>query len=396
MTGRPNLMTPELKANPFPLYAELRRNAPVSQVDPGGMWAVTRYDDAMAVLKNPRTFSSAGFGLATNPPWLGGNPVSQSMGALDPPQHGRLRTLVNRAFTPTAVARMEPRVRDFVARVATALPLGRPVDMVPAFALPVPAYVLGELLGLDPSLHSQLKRWADQLTSVTAIRAEETERQEPVRQAVAEVRRYFSEVVELRRQRPGEDLVSDLLRARVDGEALTQDELLAFMFLLLLGGLETTVHLMGLCVLALMEHPEVMERLRADRSLVPNFVEEVLRTGAPGHGLLRLTTEEVELGGVRLPKGARVVVLLGSVCRDESQFKDGERFDLDRPGSQLPFGHGPHYCIGAALARLEAKLATEALLERCGGISPGEGPVVWHRSMVVRGPSSIPAVLHPA
>ncbi|WNG43909.1 cytochrome P450 [Archangium minus] len=396
MSGRPNLMTPELKANPYPLYAELRRNAPVSQVDPGGMWAVARYEEGMYVLKNPRLFSSAGFGLATNPPWLGGNPVSQSMGAMDPPQHGRLRMLVNHAFTSAAVNRMEPRVRAFAQEVVAKLPLEHPVDMVPAFALPVPAFVLGNLLGLDASLHSQLKRWADQLTSVTAIRPDETERQEPVRQAVADVRRYFSEVVERRRREPGEDLVSDLLRARVEGEALTDDEILAFLFLMLLGGLETTVHLMGLCVLALMEHPDVMARVRADRSLIPRFVEEVLRTGAPGHGLLRVTTEEVELGGVRLPKGARVVVLLGSLCRDEALFPNSERFDIDRPGSQLPFGHGPHFCIGAPLARLEARLAVEALLERYGGVSPGPGPVVWHRSMVVRGPSSIPALLHPA
>ncbi|HLM43206.1 MAG TPA: cytochrome P450, partial [Myxococcaceae bacterium] len=171
VSGRPNLLTPELKANPYPLYAELRRDSPVCQVDPGGFWAVTRYDDAMFVFKNPQLFSSEGFRLATNPPWLvGGNPFSESMLTMDPPKHGRLRSIVSRAFLGPALAKMESRIRTFAHEVVEALPLERPIDIIPNFALRVPAHIIGELLGLDPSLHLKLKYWADQLTSVTAIR----------------------------------------------------------------------------------------------------------------------------------------------------------------------------------------------------------------------------------
>ncbi|QRN96158.1 cytochrome P450 [Archangium violaceum] len=397
MSGRPNLMTPELKANPYPLYAELRRSAPVSQVDPGGFWAVARFEDAMFVFKNPQIFSSEGFGRATNPPWIGSNPFSESMIAMDPPRHGRLRSLVNRAFGNAAMVRLEPRVRAFAEEVVAALPLGRPVDMIPAFSLPVPASVLCLLLGLDPSLRMDLKRWADQLTTVTALGPADTERHGPVRQAIAEARRYFGEVVEARRCQPGDDMVSELLRAQVEGEALTDDELMAFLFLLLVGGLETTVNLLGLSLLVLMERPELLARLRADRSLLPRFIDEVLRFEAPAQGALRMTTREVELGGVRLPERARVVVLMGSANRDEAHFPDADRFDLDRPRPHaMPFGHGAHFCIGAQLARLEARLALDALLDRCGGLSPVPEPVAWHRSMVVRGPASLHAVVHPA
>ncbi|HEX8819011.1 MAG TPA: cytochrome P450 [Archangium sp.] len=395
-SGRPNLLTPELKANPYPLYAELRRNSPVCQVDPGGLWAVTRYDDAMFVFKNPQLFSSQGFRIATNPPWLvGGNPFSESMLTMDPPRHGRLRTLVTRAFVGPAVTRMESRIRTFAEEVVSALPLEQPLDIIPNFALRVPAHIIGELLGLDPSLHLKLKYWADQLTSVTAIRPEDTVRQEEVRQAIADLKRYFGEVVEARRQEARDDLVSELVRARVEGEALTHDELMAFLFLLLVGGLETTVHLLGFSVKILMERPELLARLHADRSLMSRFVEEVGRYETPAHGVMRVTTDEVELGGVRLPKGSRVVVIMGSVGRDETHFPDGDRFDIDRPVPQnIPFGYGAHFCLGAQLARLEVRLALNALLDHCVRISPVPEPVRWHRSMVVRGPSSVHVVLH--
>jgi cytochrome P450 len=398
VSGRPNLLTPELKANPYPLYAELRRDSPVCQVDPGGFWAVTRYDDAMFVFKNPQLFSSEGFRLATNPPWLvGGNPFSESMLTMDPPKHGRLRSIVTRAFLGPALAKMESRIRTFAHEVVEALPLERPIDIIPNFALRVPAHIIGELLGLDPSLHLKLKYWADQLTSVTAIRPDDTARQEELRQAIADLKRYFGEVVEARRQHPSDDLVSDLIRARVEGEALTNDELMAFLFLLLVGGLETTVHLLGFSAKILMERPELVERLRADHSLISRFVEEVGRYETPAHGVMRVTTDEVELGGVRLAKGSRVVVIMGSVGRDEKYFPDGERFDIDRPVPQnIPFGHGAHFCLGAQLAKLEVRLALDALLTRCARISPVPEPVQWHRSMVVRGPSSVQVVLHGA
>lgn len=398
MTTRYNLLSPELKENPYPAYAEMRRSAPVCQVDPGGMWAVTRLDDAMYVLKNPELFSSRGFGVATNPPWLGGNPFSASMIALDPPQHGRLRNLIARAFGSAAVARMEPRIRAFAEQAVAELPLGEPLDIMPPYALRIPASVIGDLMGLDPSLHARLKRWADLITGgVTTVRPEELDRKELARAAVADLRRYFGELLEKRRREPAEDLTSDLLRAEVDGEALTEDELIAFLSLLLVGGIETAVNMLGASLVVLLDRPDLFAALRADRSLLPAFIDEVLRYEPPVQAAPRLTTAEVEIAGVKLPKGAPVLVMLGSANRDEAHFPDGDRFDITRPGPKnLPFGHGIHFCLGAALARLEGRLALSALLDRVSGISRGPLPMTWHRTLVVRGPGSLPIVLHPA
>jgi cytochrome P450 len=398
MSTRYDLLSPELKANPYPTYAEMRRATPVCQVDPGGMWAVSRYDDVMYVLKNPQLFSSQGFRVISNPPWLGGNPLADSMLAMDPPEHGRQRGLITRAFVASAMARLEPRVRAFAQQAVAELPPGQPLDMVPPYALRIPAYAIGDMMGLDPALHARLKRLADLTTSgVTTVRPEEHDRKQLARDAVAEETRYFGELLERRRREPGEDLVSDLLQARVEGEALTQGELVAFLSLLLVAGIETAVNLLGSSLAVLVERPDLWARLRADRSQIPAFIEEVLRYEPPVHSVPRVTTEEVELGGVRLPEGARVLALLGSACRDEAQFPEGDRFDMARPGPQnLPFGHGIHFCLGATLARMEGRLALEALLDRCDRISRGPEPMTWHRSLVVRGPGSLPLVLHPA
>jgi cytochrome P450 len=398
MSTRYHLLSPELKANPYPAYAEMRRSAPVCQVDPGGMWAVTRYDDVMHVLKNPQLFSSRGFGVATNPPWLGGNPFSDSMITLDPPQHGRLRMLVSRAFGAPAMARLESRVRAFAEQAVAGLPMGQSVDLMPSYGLRIAAGVIGDMMGLDPALHGRLKRWADLITGgVTTVRPEEEDRKQLARDAVADLRRYFGELLDRRRQEPGDDMVSDLLRARVEGVALTQDELIAFLALLLVGGIETVVHLMDTSILVLLERPELMARLRADRSLIPAFIEEVLRYEPPIQAAPRMTTEEVELGGVRLPKGAPLLAMLGSACHDETHFPDGDSFNMDRPGPQnLPFGYGAHFCLGVQLARMEGRLALEAFLTRVGRVERGPEPMTWHRTLVVRGPGSLPAVLHPA
>ncbi|MHA7631260.1 cytochrome P450 [Corallococcus sp. M7] len=397
MSERFNLLSPEVKANPYPTYARMRREAPVCQVEPGGMWAVSRHEDVLRVLKDPQRFSSQGFRVATNPPWLGGNPFSESMLTMDPPQHGRLRVLVQKAFGAGAMARLEPRVRDICRQAVAELPRGVPVDLMPPYALRIPAAVISELLGLDPSRATRLKQWADLITGgVTTVRPEEEDRKQKARDAVAELRQYFGEVLDARAREPGTDLVSELQQARVDGEALSKDELIAFMALLLVGGIETVVHLLGASLVVLREHPEIWAQLRSDRSRIPAFIDEVLRYEPPAQAAPRLTTEAVELGGVSLPKGAPVLVLLGSAAHDDAHFPDGDRFNLSRPGPQnLPFGHGVHFCLGAQLARLEGRLALEAMLDAFRHLQAGPEPMTWHRTLVVRGPATLPLVLHP-
>ncbi len=396
MSGRVNLLAPEVRANPYPVYAELRRHAPVCQVDPGGYWVIARHDDVVAAFKNPQLFSNTGVRVATKPGWLGHNPFADSMVGLDPPHHTRLRNLVNRAFGPPALARLEGRVRHYAEAIVARIPEGREVDFVDAFTLPLPASVIGELLGLDPSLHPRCKRMADDLTSITANPQDEKRREE-IRASVRETEAMMAEVLAQRRREPREDLVTDLLQARVDGQSLSDAELMSFMFLLVVAGLETNIHLLGHSVRILMERPDVLARLRADRSLIPRFIEEVLRYEPPVQAMGRLTTAEVELSGVRIPAGAAVMLLIGSANHDDTRFPGADRFDMDREGvNNLPFGHGIHFCLGAPLARMEGRLALEAVLDRCGRLERGPEPMTWHRTLVVRGPGSVPLVLHPA
>jgi cytochrome P450 len=395
MSPRLNLLAPEVRANPYPHYAELRRTSPVCQVDPGGLWAVTRYDDVVAVLKNPQLFSSEGMRRATCPPWLEDAPFAHAMIVQDPPAHGRLRALVNRAFGPSALSRLEPWVRRIAESLAGRLPRGGTFDFVEAFGQPLPVSVMGELLGLDASLQPHFPRWAEDLTSTSTVRPGDTARMEQIRSSVREARAHLSEVLASRRRSPGEDMVSDLLAARMDGEALTDAELLSFLFMLLIAGIETTIHLLNHSARLLMAHPGVLARVREERSLLPRLVEEVLRYEPPVHGVLRVTTAETELGGVRLPQGAWMLVLLGSANRDEARFPGADRFELERSGPQnLPFGHGIHFCLGAPLARLEARLGLEALVSRFSAIVP-RGPVTWNHSLSVRGPKALPVELTP-
>jgi cytochrome P450 len=397
MSLRLNLFAPEFRDNPYPFFAEMRRQPTLTPVDPLGFWAVTRYADVLHVLKNPQLFSSTGGRALAEPAWLGcPNPFADSMVMLDPPRHTRLRALVNRAFSPTALARLEPRIRGFAQQAAAQLPLGRSIDFIGAFALKLPVAVIGELLGLDASLHARFKRWSDDIINTSNPAPDDHAWKAQIRGTYAEMEHYLRGVIEDRRRQPREDMISDLLAARMEGESLSDKELMGFLFLLLVAGLEATVHLLGHSARALCQQPELFARLRSDRSRIPTFIEEVLRCEPPAQVVMRLTTADTELSGTRLPAGTHLMLMLGSASRDEAQFLEGDRINLDREGSHtIPFGHGIHFCLGAPLARLEARIAVEALLERCGGLSRDASPVQWNESIVVRGPAVLPLRLLP-
>ena len=397
MSGRLNLMAPEFRANPYGFYAEMRRSPTLTQVDPGGLWVVSRYADVQNVLKNPQLFSCSGHEAIANPPWLGrSNPFAESIIMMDPPRHTHLRALVNRAFGPPVLARLEPRIRAYVEQITAELPAGSPVDFVEAFSLRVPIFVLGELLGVDGALRSRFKRWSDDIVAIGATPPDAHELHARIRASMDEMEQYLRGVLEERKRQPREDLVSDLLAANVDGPTLTESELMGFMILLFVAGLESTVNLLSNSARVLADHPDVLARLRADRSLIPQFVEEVLRYESPTHALLRRVTAETELSGVRLEPETTILLLIGSASRDEALHPNADRFNLDRSGQyNLSFGHGIHFCIGAPLVRLEARLAMEALLSRFSGMSLA-GPAQWNQSLVARGPLVLPLTLRAA
>ncbi len=390
------LMSPEVRANPYPLYAELRRTG-IRQVEPGGMWAVSRYDDVVAVLKDPRRFSSEGLGQAFLPPWLPRNPVAQSLVMKDPPAHTRLRGRVSRAFGPAALTVLEPRIRTIAEQLAEQLVRREgEVDFMAEFAQRLPVGVLGLLFGLEPAQHPRLKEWADDLISLPAGR-HSPEEQARIRESLASLERCFEELIAARRRALGDDLVSELIRPDADGSVLSHEELISFLFSLLPAGIETTVYLMANTMVVLTDHPQERAQVLADRRLIPQALDEVLRYEPSGHSSLRIVTEDTELSGVRLPRGSMVVVLMAAALRDERQFPQADRFLLERDrASHLAFGHGVHYCLGALLAKLEARLGLEALFSRVRDFTRPAGELQWNPSLIARGPLALPLRLERA
>ncbi|QRO00846.1 cytochrome P450 [Archangium violaceum] len=394
MTNPINLMAPEVLANPYPYYAELRRLSPVCQVEPHGMWAVSRYEDVLFVLKNSALFSSSGFTVAWQPAWVGYNPMANSMITRDPPQHTRLRSLVLRAFGPATIARLESRVRATAEKLSSGLVDG--ADFVKTMALPVPAYVISEILGLDHQLLPYFKQWSDDIVAITPTPAS-PEAAERIRGTIAKLTGYVGQVIEERRREPADDTVSELLRAEVEGQRLTDVEIKDFLILLLVAGLESTTNLLGNSLLFLANHPEMMARLRAEPSLIPLFIEEMLRYDGVAPGVPRIAASDIILSGVTVPRGAMVFPLISSANRDEQKFPDPDRFDLHR-GSQggLAFGQGAHFCLGALLARMEVRIVLETVVARFQRVERTAGEISYQCALTTRGPVALPLRYIPA
>ncbi|EPX65330.1 putative cytochrome P450 hydroxylase [Cystobacter fuscus DSM 2262] len=395
MQSTPDLMTLAHRLNPYPLYAELRRNHPVCRVEPGGLVAVSRYKDVEYVLKHPEFFSSHGFRIAWQPEWAGDNPLAQSLAASDGKEHARLRSLVSRAFTPVAINRLDEKVRANAARLAEGLHARGEVDFMEEFATPLPARTISDLLGIDPTLERHYKRWTEVLVSIAPV-PENDEHVTRTRDTIAELKHYVQQIIDARRSQPSDDVMGLIVRGGPDGQRLSDQEIIGLAFTLLAAGLETTSFFFAHALPLLAERPDVFERLRADRELLPKFIEEMLRYDGPVRGLPRIVTADVELSGVRIERGACVLSLIASANRDEVRFPHADRFDLDREQTGISFGAGSHFCLGAFLARLEARAGLGALLDRFSGFSLLPEGVVWNRSLVTSGPLKMPVRFLPA
>lgn len=402
MTATPNLASPALRANPFPIYAQLRHQAPVHRItfaDGKPAWLIMRYADVASALKDPR-FAKNPLKTLTpeeqkkNLPWIPGflDPLRYNMLDQDPPDHTRLRGLVHKAFTPRTIEQLRHKIESMCDELlARALARGE-MDFVADFALPVPLFVIAEMLGIPPADRLRFRKWTDRLLSFGS----------PadmifVIPAIWAFLRYIRQLVAKRRGSTGEDLLSALLRAEEDGDRLSEDELLAMVFLLLVAGHETTVNLISTGLLALFDQPEAFERLRSEPSLVPSAVEELLRfTSVVDFGTERYTAVDVDVGGHIIPRGERVFCMLGSANHDEQVFEEPETLRLDRqPNRHLTFGMGAHACLGAPLARMEAQIAFTALLRDAPRIRlaiPRE-KVRFKKSMALRSLTALPVVV---
>jgi len=395
-----NPLAPESRANPYPGYALLRKEAPVHEMQPFGVFALSRYQDVFHVLKHPEIYSSHGMrammrgetGMMGGVGGRGRSSVlfeSDNLIASDPPVHDRLRAVVNRGFTPRRVAALEPRVREIADECLSSVVSTGRMDLVADLSIPLPVRVIAELLGVPSERLHDFKRWSDAIiTSSTGVAgAADPEKSLSAREEFLD---FFAEAIALRRKRPTDDLISTLIRAEQGEGTLSEGEVLAFTVLLLVAGNETTTNLLGNALLALTEHPEELEKVTDTPALIPSLVEEALRYDSPVQGIFRQTLSDTELSGVPIPKGKMVMVLLGSANRDEEWLPDASCFDVTRnPKGHLGFGFGLHFCLGASLARLEARVALEELFRRCTKIERTTSQVEWIDSLILRGPKAL-------
>lgn len=385
MVAAPNVNDPAFLENPFPFY-ELGRAMSPLVLPERGLAMVFGYEDCAAILKDWETWSSR-----FPPPPGVENPPEPLMLNSDPPRHTRLRSLVSQAFTPRMVEQLEPRIRE-VARelLAPALEAGE-CDLVAALAYPLPVIVIAEILGIPPGDRAKFKEWSDE-----AVASLGTGLQGGGRQLRAEVfeemRDYFTRMTDERRQRPRNDLISGLVQAEQDGERLTFTDLLQMLILLLVAGNETTTNLISNAMLSFLEHPGELAKVEAEPGLIPSALEEVLRFNSPVQATARRPTREVELRGKTIPANMPTLVWLAAANRDPGQFPEPLRFDVTRsPNRHLAFGLGIHFCLGAPLARLEARVAYEELLARATGFErTTTGPLPRVPTFFMRGVLELP------
>jgi len=383
---------------PHELFARLRREAPVLRhplPDGSAFWVLTRHRDVARVSRDWATFSSERrTALLNEPPEEGKRELRMMLLNMDPPRHGRLRSLVNRGFTSRMIERLTEPVRRLCATiVAAALDRGE-CDFVAQIAAPLPLQVIAEMLGIPEGDRRQIYEWSDQM--LLGHDPEGRGTGEGPGRASAAMFAYANELARRRRLHPQDDLVSVLVQAEVDGERLTELEFDLFFLLLAVAGNETTRNAIAGGMLALLEHPEQWRRLQAVPSLVPRAVEEILRWVTPVMHFQRTATREVELGGHRISAGDRVAMYYVAANRDEAVFEEPGRFDVARwPNEHLAFGGGgPHFCLGAPLARLEIRLMLEELLRQVGEVEQ-VGPARRLRSNFINGLRELPVRLVP-
>jgi cytochrome P450 len=351
-------------------------------------WLVTSYEDARQLLADSRVSKDVKRGLGQLPQAgsFYGSKVEEHMLNSDPPEHTRLRRLVGKVFTARAVERLRPRIERAADELLDALPAGRTVDLVGAYALPLSITVICELLGVPAADQQDFRRWAQTSVSVAPLEEKAEDRRAMIG--------YLADLIERKTVSPADDLLSELLHASDEGSRLTAEETVGMAFLLLVAGFDTTVNLIGNGVLALLRHPDQMALLRAQPSLLPAAIEEILRFDGPVNvTTFRFTTEPVAAGQAEIPAGELVHISLLAANRDCHRFSDPDTFDITRKGpGHIAFGHGVHHCLGAPLARLEGQIAIERLLSRFPHIALGTDPGSLRRenSVLIHGLTSLP------
>ena len=386
-------------ADPYSTYARLREEDPVHWCEPWGQWVVTRFDDVLAVNKDPKRFSSAGWEkkfITQLPAELQQLPHMQRhygtrvLSMTDPPEHTRLRRLVVRSFTPRVLEALRPAIERLVDDLLTEAEGHESMDAIAQFAYPLPAIVIGKLLGAPEEGRERFMRWSKTIVDFVGTGHADEARARANEQTLEEFRAFLEPIIHDRRAHPQDDLIS-ILASPDEGERLTEDEIVSACIVLLFAGHETTANLIGNGLLALLRHPEQLALLRARPELMPAAVEELLRYDSPVQRNRRLAMQDMSFGGKEIRQGDSVLVFMGSANRDPARFQDPGALDITRsPNPQMAFGYGIHFCAGAALTRLEAPIALRALLDRFPNVRLADDfDERWHRNITFRGLQSL-------
>ena len=396
--------SPEIKVNPYPLYREFRERQPVMWNGQG--WWIFRYDDIMQLLNDPRVSSARNESLiSVLPPDVQRelepmrNLLTKRMLFTDGATHTRLRTLLTKAFSAKAANVKRERIQQIADQLlAPLLPRGE-MELMEEFAVPLPSLVVADMLGISPDRRGDFARWARDQVRVFDRPGTLGERVAVMRQgqaAMLETKEYMESVITERRREPREDLISELIAVEEAGDRLTTEEMVVMIISLLVGGNNSTAHLIGNTVLMLAREPEALAELRADPHLIRSTIEEVMRFECPVQTTSRVAAERIEIGGQVIEAGQNIFLVLASANHDEAHFPDPDRFDIHRhPNRHLDFAHGPHFCLGAPIARAEAQIAVSAVVQHCAGLSLVSDQVEWLDGFSFRGPKRLPMRFQP-
>jgi len=393
-----HLLDPEVLANPYPLYHKLRNDDPVHWDSFLHAWVVTRYADVVHVLyhfsanRTPTPEQLSTMGLSALSPIA--QVMVRQMLFMDPPDHTRLRTLASAAFTPRRVELLRSHIQEIMDGLLDAVVSKGRMDVIADFASPAPAIVTAEMLGVPVADQEQLKEWSADFAEMLGNFQHNPDRFPRVLRSVESMCSYFRSAMCERQVHPREGLVHAMMAAEVEGAKLTEEEIIANLIVTMVGGQETTTNLIGNGVLTLLRNPAEMERLRADSSLIPSAVEELLRYESPSQHTARLAPADVEMGGKQIRKRQAVIAVMGAANRDPARFSEPDRLDIGRQDNRhLAFGWAAHFCFGAALARLEGQIAFETLLRRLPSLAlDTTTPLVWRHNLGLRGLTALPVV----
>jgi pimeloyl-[acyl-carrier protein] synthase len=389
------LLEPEVLANPYPLYHKLRSEDPVHWDRFLQTWVVTRYDDVMTVLSSfsadrtptPEQLSSMGLSAL--------NPIAtvmvKQMLFMDAPAHTRLRGLASVAFTPQRVAALRSHIQDIAESLIDKVQDRGQMDIIADFAAPLPAIVTAEMLGVPTEDHVNLKKWSADFAEMLGNFQHNPDRVSRVLASTNNLVTYFQESIQGMRKHPKEGLIHSFMTAEVDGDRLSEEEIVANCIVTMVGGQETTTNLIGSGLFTLIRNREQLQKLTDSRDLIPSAVEELLRYESPSQHTGRIARDDVDLGGKKIRKGQAVMAIMAAANRDPERFPDPDRLILDRKDNKhLAFGWSSHFCFGAPLARMEGQISFEILLRRLKNLDLVSGPLTWRENSGLRGLTALP------